>query len=399
MMHLFLFDVDSVLVEAHGYFRALQDTVSHFSRRMGVGDHPPTREQVLTFEANGLGCEWDSGAMCIAALLIERVRAEPSRPLPTGWPDTLSALGARPHPIPHPDYGTLARRIGARRDGQTPIARVIRAALWEDVEETLNGQEATLSALLDTLLGYTHDFYRAPMTRYFQHLVIGSQGVAETYGIDPDLDSAAYIHKYDRPLLDVPTRARLQKATLRERIRVAVYTGRPSLPPVEVARDRAGHPTAGYPPEAEMARSLVGLEGHPLIGMGKVGWLAERVGEDVERMIKPSPVQALAAIGAARSGRERDALEAAWALHRGGELLQPLADMGPVTVHVFEDEMGGLQGIETGIALLQAAGVDAAWRAYGIAPGGSPKAAALAARGVPIFSSVNEAITAALDRI
>ena len=148
-----------------------------------------------------------------------------------------------------------------------------------------------------------------------------------------------------------------------------------------------------------MARMLVGLEAHPLIGMGKMGWLAERVGEDVERMIKPSPVQALAAIGAARSGRERDALEAAWALHREGELFQPLADLGPVTVHVFEDEMGGLQGIETGIALLQAADVDAAWRAYGIAPGGSPKAAALAARGVPIFSSVNEAITAVLDRI
>jgi hypothetical protein len=399
MMHLFLFDVDSVLVEAHGYLRALQDTVSHFSRRMGVGDHPPTREQVLTFEANGLGCEWDSGALCIAALLIERVRVEPSHPLPTGWPDALSALGARPHPLPHPDYGSLARRIGARREGQTPIARIVHAALWEDVEATLNGQEATLSALLDTLLGYTHDFYRAPMTRYFQHLVIGSQGVAETYGIDPDLNSTAYIRQYDRPLLDVPTRARLHKATLCKRIRVAVYTGRPSLPPVEVARDSARHPAAGYSPEAEMARSLVGLEEHPLIGMGKMGWLAERVGEDVERMIKPSPVQALAAIGAARSGRERDALEAAWALHREGELLQPLADLGPVTVHVFEDEMGGLQGIETGIALLQAADVDAAWRPYGIAPADSPKATALAARGVPIFSSVNEAITAALDRI
>jgi len=399
MMHLCLFDVDSVLVEAHGYLRALQDTVSHFSRRMGVGDHPPTREQVLTFEANGLGCEWDSGAMCIAALLIERLRRDPSQPLPSHWPDALSALSAHPHPLPHPDYGSLARRIGARREGQTPIARVIRAALWEDVEATLNRQEAALSALLDTLLGCTHDFYRAPMTRYFQHLVIGSQGVAETYGIDPDLDSAAYIRLHDRPLLDVPTRARLHRATLRQQVRVAVYTGRPSLPPVEIALDRAGHSTAGYSPEAEMARSLVGLEVHPLIGMGKMGWLAERVGEDVERMIKPSPVQALAAIGAARSGRERDALEAAWALHRGGELFQPLADLGPVTVHVFEDEMGGLQGIETGIALLQAAGVDAAWRAYGIAPGGSPKAAALATRGVPIFATVNEAITAALDRI
>jgi hypothetical protein len=399
MMHLFLFDVDSVLVEAHGYLRALQDTVSHFSRRMGVGDHPPTREQVLTFEANGLGCEWDSGAMCIAALLIERVHVEPSLPLPFHWPDALSVLGARPHPLPHPDYGSLARRIGARREGQTPIARIVRTALWEDAEATLNGQEATLSALLDRLLGYTHDFYRAPMTRYFQHLVIGSQGVAETYGIDPDFDSAAYIRLHDRPLLDVPTRARLHRATLRQRVRVAVYTGRPSLPPVEVGRDSAGQPAAGYSPEAEMARSLVGLEAHPLIGMGKVGWLAERVEEDVERMIKPSPVQALAAIGAAQSGRERDALEAAWALYRGGELLQPLADLGPVTIHVFEDEMGGLQGIETGIALLQAAGVDAAWRAYGIAPGGSPKAAALAARGVPIFSTVNEAITAVLDRI
>ena len=103
MMHLFLFDVDSVLVEAHGYLRALQDTVSHFSRRMGVGDHPPTREEVLTFEANGLGCEWDSGALCIAALLLERLRQGPSLPLPFHWPDALSALGAHPHSLSHPD--------------------------------------------------------------------------------------------------------------------------------------------------------------------------------------------------------------------------------------------------------------------------------------------------------
>jgi hypothetical protein len=390
---LFLFDVDSVLVEADGYLKALQDTAAHFSWRMGVGEHPPTEAEVRAFEAYGLTSEWDSAPTCIAALLVERLQQEPALPLPVDWPDALAALAARPFPLPHPDYATLAQRIGARLVKQPGAAQAARAALWEDVEATpdLEPHRPALAALFDTLLGHTHDFYRAPVTRHFQHLVIGSQGVCEAYGVEPDFESVAYLRQYDRPLLAPDARARLQESVASGSVRVALYTARPSLSPIEVDA-----PANGYSPEAEMARSLVKMDACPLIGLGHVHWLAQRTGEKVEHLVKPSPVQALAAIGAAWSGAEVAALEAALALHRDGELDPPLADLEAVAIHVFEDSPGGIDAAKRAVELLQAAGLGVALQPHGITPAGGPKAAAMAARGVPTYTSVNAALQAVL---
>jgi hypothetical protein len=280
-MHLFLFDVDSVLVEANGYLRALQDTVAHFSRQMGVGAHPPTEAEVRALEAHGLTSEWDSAPTCVAALLVERLRREPGFPqepsfaLPADWADALTTLAAHSFPLPHPGYADLARRVGERMANQPGAAQAARAVLWEDVLATpnLEPHRSALDALFDTLLGRTHDFYRAPITRHFQHLVIGSQGVRQTYGVDPDFESAAYLQEYDRPLLATDVRTRLRKAVEAKAVRIALYTARPSLPPAD-----ANVTADGYSPEAEMARSLVGLDDYPLIGLGRVRWLAERAG-------------------------------------------------------------------------------------------------------------------------
>jgi hypothetical protein len=394
--HLFLFDIDSVLVEADGYLKALQDTVAHFSQEMGVGAHPPTEAEVRAFEANGIGSEWDSAPTCIAALLVERLRRESAIALPADWPEALAALAAHPFPLSHPDYAELAHRIGERLLRQTGTAKIARAVLWEEIEATpsLQPHQPALDALFDTLLGHTHDFYRAPVTRYFQHLVIGSQGVHQTYDVDPDFESVAYLHQYDHPLLTAAVRARLREAVDRRVVRVALYTARPSLPPVD-----ASVTANGYSPEAELARSLVGLDVYPLIGLGRVAWLAQKAGQRGDHLVKPSPVQALAAIGAAWSGQEVDALEAALALHRNGELRPPLADLDAATVHVFEDSPGGIDAVKQAVELLQATGLDIAWQPHGITPADGPKAKAMAARGVPILPSINTAIETALETV
>jgi len=401
-MHLFLFDVDSVLVEANGYLRALQDTVAHFSRRMGVGEHAPTETEVRAFEANGLTSEWDSAPTCIAALLVERLRREPGFPwepsfaLPASWPDTLTLMEAHPLPLPHPDYTALAQRVGRRMANQPGAAQAARTVLWEDVKATpsLEPLRPTLDVLFDTLLSHTHDFYRAPVTHHFQHLVIGSQGVRQTYGVEPDFESAAYLQAHDRPLLVADARAQLHKVVAGGDVHIALYTARPSLPPADA--DVAAN---GYSPEAEMARSLVGMDAYPLIGLGRIRWLAQRAGERVEHLVKPSPVQALAAVGAAWSGQEAAALEAALALHRDGELRPPLAGLDAATIHVFEDSPGGIDAVKHAVELLQAAGLGIAWQPHAIAPAGGPKAKAMAARGVPTYLSINDAILAALETI
>ena len=68
-------------------------------------------------------------------------------------------------------------------------------------------------------------------------------------------------------------------------------------------------------PEAELARELIGFDYTvPLIAGGRVQWLALQHGKGAGDYIKPSPVQALAAIGAAFSNEELPALHAAAAL-------------------------------------------------------------------------------------
>ena len=92
--HLFLFDVDSVLVEALGYLRALQDTVAHFTKQLGAGSHAPTEAEARAFEAYGLTSEWDSGAACVGLVLVERLLQDQDLALPPSQTTPLS--GSRP---------------------------------------------------------------------------------------------------------------------------------------------------------------------------------------------------------------------------------------------------------------------------------------------------------------
>ncbi len=394
MIHLFLFDVDSVLVEPGGYSRALQDTVSHFSRLMGLGDLPPSEEDIQTFEAEGLTSEWDSGAMCVVALLLQRFRHQPDLHLPNRWSEAQPLLAAQPISLPKPDYAALARQAGERiAAGMTPV-KALQAVLHCQARALLaeRGTPALLS-LLDELAGQPHDLYRSPVTRYFQCLALGDEAVAQTYGIAPVAKTPAYLLTYDRANLCAASRARLQEAIAAGRVHAALFTLRPSLPPAGVTG-----PLAGYSPEAELARSLVGLEACPLIGLGRMQWLAAQSGHAVRDLIKPSPVQALAAIAAAFCRQEVPALHAALALAQEGALEPPLGALksAQVRVHIFEDSPVGMAAVRRATGLLLEAGIDCTHRPYGIVPAGGPKAEAMTTQGVAIYPSVNEALAEAL---
>jgi len=393
MKHLFLFDVDGVLVEARGYLRALQDTVAHFARRMGVGDLVLTEEEVRAGEAHGLTSEWDSAPAYILTQLIARLSREPSLLLPDRWEAALETLAARPLPLPHPDYMTLVGRMGARRRDFDETSHAVRAVLWDDAQFLPAAQRKAVKAILDELLADTHNFDRAPITRYFQHLVIGSDGVAKTYGVVPYFEARPYLLDYDVAELSPETAARLRDAAASGRIHPVIYTARPSLPPNGVATS-----SRGYSPEAELAQTLVGLEGWPLIGLGQLQWLAAHRNGQTAQMVKPSPLQALAAIGAA-VGPEQAALEAAWDFHTTGALRGPLAGLDVITVHIFEDTAGGMRGVRSAVEALHAAGVDICWKPYGVTPATGAKAEAMAMQGIPTYRSVNAAVAVALKEV
>ncbi len=397
--HLFLFDVDGVLVEARGYLRALQDTVAYFSRHMGVGEHPPTEEEIRIGEAQGMTSEWDSAPTYIATLLLERLRRGPDFPLPAQWDDALAALAARPQSLPHPDYAAVAARVGARLRayglGTVEVAPTAREVLWEEAQRTLPAAlHPAVDALLDSLLGDTHTFAACPITQHFQHLALGSRNIPATYGVPPTFETYSYLERYDRPRLHEETRRTLLDAEAAGNLRIAIYTARPSLPPKGVTTS-----TLGYSPEAEIILAALGLEQIPLISLGRIAWLASETGERTAALLKPSPVQAFAAIGAALSGEEIPALWAAYTFHRHGELRPPLTLSTPTVVHLFEDGPSNIRAVAEAVAQLRRAGLPLRYRAYGIASPGGPKAAMMAAQGIPCFASTDEAVAAALARV
>lgn len=368
-LSLLLFDVDGVLIHPAGYKAAIRATVSHFAARMGLPDalavYAPDEHEIAVFEACGITNEWDSGAICVGALLDAALEADPALARPT-LDATLAAIHAARPALDRPDYAALARSI----PHVTVDASIVPATryLW-----LLTARGGDHLPLLTALLGDVYGLH-APTTRVFQAHVLGSALYASVYQEPAPLEHAGCIAAYDVPLLTPDTQARLLAWRTQPGHAVVIFTARPSLPPAGAATPQGN----GFSPEAELALELLGFDGQiPLIGQGRVGWLARQRGRGTADYTKPSPVQALAAIGAGIAGDECAALHAAAALVEDGRLEGPLAALRDHTLSltVFEDGIGGIRATLDAARLLQNAGVDVRARAIGISPHPDKRAA------------------------
>ncbi|MBI3362755.1 MAG: hypothetical protein HY023_16770 [Chloroflexi bacterium] len=362
-LEIYLLDMDAVLLHPGGYRAALIATVNHFSTAMGLGEQAPAVEEIEAFEAAGITSEWDSASICIAALL-----AASAHEYSGGFSDAASALrgDGRRHG-PRPDYRALAGRVAAElRRGEYPAEAAYRLLLNDRSSDGLRRP-------LAELLLYTRDIHRSPVLPVFQQFTLG-EAYEATYGLPRTIETESLLLEHDRPALSHPVPPRS-----------AIYTARPSNPPRDVP-PRSG---MGYAPEAELGAGLVGLSHLPLIGYGSLKWLAETVGGDTHQYVKPSPVHALAAIGAATGALESEALVAAEALTRG-DWLSPLKDLrdGRGRVTVFEDSASSIRGVREAVSLL---GEGWQCRGIGISAGG-PKREALAQVADRVYPSLDAAI-------
>jgi hypothetical protein len=149
-----------------------------------------------------------------------------------------------------------------------------------------------------------------------------------------------------------------------------------------------------YPPEADLAAELLGFE-HPvpMIASGRLAWLATRRQREIPDYVKPSAVHSLAAIGAALSGQECAALDAAAELSEHGVVSGPLEALkeGSTRVIVFEDAAGGIYATRRAVETLQNAGLDVVVEAVGVSPH-EAKREALRAVADRVVDDVNEAL-------
>jgi hypothetical protein len=134
--------------------------------------------------------------------------------------------------------------------------------------------------------------------------------------------------------------------------------------------------------------------------MGRMQWLAKRVGTRVEYLTKPAPVQALAAIFTAVTRREAQSLESAYRLVSEGESVNMLASLigQPIDVWVVEDAALGVHSALGAIDMLRKCGVDARLRALGVSTGG-PKADALSGLCEAIVPAADDAVSYIADYI
>lgn len=389
---LVLLDVDGVLVHPVGYKDALRATIDIIAAQMGLAIPPITDDEIAVFEACGITNEWDSGAMCASALLLSALAMRPDLHRAT-LTDTFAAIRAAGLTLPRPDFTIEARALAASHaDGHHPAqAHLARLATRTDA--------ATLP-LLQALLGNVYDVLRAPITHLFQTHTLGSARFLETYGAQAPVETESFLTTRDRALLAPDSRDRLIAWAQQPAHGATVFTARPSLRPADLASDTApGNSITGFAPEAELAMELLELNGHiPLIGQGRVGWLAWQNGREAADYVKPSPVQALAAIGAAASGHEMESLVAAAALVERDTLTGPLAELRDqaVRVIVFEDSTGGIRATRGAVEHLQRAGVNASFAAVGISPN-ADKRAALSMVTDQVVDDINAGLTLALS--
>ena len=365
MTKILLLDIDGVLVHHGGYRAALHATLNHFAGLMGLAHFDFPEEKLAELEKRGIFSEWDMVPILLASL----------------WDDILSR---RPVLDLTPELSSAAVEIGRHMNGHVPgeisVPEIeLTPGQYPAESALLNGCFPSIPIDLRTrLLHDSRNVAYSQTTRLFQQYALGSQVFFETYDLAPELETESFLFTHDRSYLNDAIRARLRQSGFL----LAALTARPSAPPREVDDSHLG-----YSPEAEIALKLVGLSDMPLIGFGRLHYLALQRGLDAGALIKPSPVHALAAIAAALTGNEWAALQSACDWYQTGQIKGALAELPrSFELLVVEDTLGGIRSALSAAEILGGAGFDVTVRAFGLTSASAAKAAAFEAVRVPHFA-------------
>jgi hypothetical protein len=251
--------------------------------------------------------------------------------------------------------------------GQYPAETAFRAGYFSSIPYEMR----------KNLLTETRNVYKSHTMRIFQHFTLGSEKFKRTYDLPEELVIESFLLTHDRPIINNDITRKLRQSNYR----LAAFTSRPSAPPRDVDASNFG-----YAPEAELALELVGLSDIPLIGYGRLTYLANQRGLDAATLLKPSPVQALAAIAAAFTGEEWTTIQAAADWQKTGQLNGVFSRLPPsFELIVVEDTMGGINSTLSAGKILQLAGKDITIQALGLTLGSPSKAAAFQQAGIPFY--------------
>ncbi len=360
MTKIILLDIDGVLLRPGGYRAALRATLHRFWNA-----HFEVDEKTLEgLERRGITSEWDMAPLLLASYWTSILERQPMPNLPADVSSAAAAINLRrkvdvPARLSIPEFPLTP--------GQYPAESAFQAGCFPAIPLELR----------KNLLTQTRHIHASATMRVFQHFTLGSQKFTETYRLPAEFKTESLLLAYDTPNIDAESRSRL----FQEEMYPVIFTGRPSRPPREVNES-----AVGYPPEAEMALALVGLEDIPLLAFGKLEYIAAQQRTDPETWVKPSPFHALAAIAAAFTRQEWPALQAVAHWQQTGRLDGVFSELPPsFELLVVEDTMSGIHSTLQAAKILQRAGKNIVVRPLGFALAGSVKANMFQQAGIPFY--------------
>ncbi len=391
-----LTDLDGVLVRPGGYRAAVTGSLETIIRRMGLDAPAPTELVPALFESVGITSEWDMVPLSVAILLNAAAR-QAGEPLPALDLDGLMAwMQARQFGPLAVEYENSVRALrGLVNTRVTPAFALYQMLLSGGLKHVL--PHLNHQPFVRDLLEDTRDPAHSLTMRLVQSHVLGAQIFEQTYGLPAEVPGESTLLALDRPVLDAGISRRLRALHRDGVLRLCAFTARPSLPPAD-----GGFSAAGYSPEAELALQLVGMRDMPLMGYGRLIAYGNHYGVPADSVLKPAPLQSLAAALAAVTGQEWAALQWAHdfllALQSGQPPALPHGLPRALDLHVFEDASVGIQGGRAAVDLLRSAGLDVTYNPWGIATI-TDKEAALRAAGAPVYPDVNAAMRAAFGAL
>jgi hypothetical protein len=356
-----LLDLDGTLIHDRGYRAAIDATVIHYCEQNGLTAYPPSDEDVHVLHAHGYSNEWDSVAFLVGILHCSQITGETGRPDFQMWTRKTAGVPGLPN--------ERAREV------------------------LLRESRPELHPRMHALLDYVTDVPNAVTTRMFAEMILGSDLFSQHYGLPPALHTHSLLEQLDEPLIDQRSHDIIVGH------QACVFTARPSLPPgyrfQKAARDNGYSPDYQpvHPPEAEIGLRLLHLEHLPMIALGHVQWLADMHGERVYDLTKPGPVQALAAMLAARGLDEHEALTGGYELWKHNRYSETFSLLEGEDVYVFEDNAGGVRACHAAAALLKTYDVNVSVHGMGIGTA-EAKRKALVPVCERLFGNVNEALAA-----
>jgi hypothetical protein len=388
-----LLDVDGVCLKPGGYRAAYQAAVAHFLGLPGSKELLSIDKAPELFESRGITNEWDMIGLTLALVYDSWESYSPGLLLNKKLSDLSAEDGLDYTGLENVavNFEESIRKIGNYlKEGIAPSKAVL--------EVVSSGQAGSLmsnvpQSLLIELLNNTRDVINTCTTQIFQNYVLGHKRFKETYGFNAQIKTESYLKIFDSSNLRLDTLGLINTLMKADEARFCIYTARPSLPPRSVNVS-----SQHYSPEAEMAVELVGLTFLPMIAFGRLQYAAETMDLNLDALVKPSPVQALAAIAAAWLKDEVAALKWAvrfWQSTQAGRQKFLIDLPGQLEIHVFEDSPPGIFAVKKAVEMLKQAGLGIQLTSWGISTV-AQKIIALEDEGARVLEDINDALQIAL---